>query len=118
MKNISFALTEPQVRARTKTVTRRQGWKDLKPGTRLRAVNKCQGLKPGEKPVELALIEVVDVRVEPLNRMTLEPEYGRAECAREGFPDMNPDDFVAMFCDHMAYLPPLAVRRIEFRYLT
>jgi hypothetical protein len=117
VKNISFALTQPQVSARTKTVTRRGGWKSAIPGLRLRGVNKCQGLKAGEHPVELALIEVVSVRVEPLERMTLEPEYGRAECILEGFPDMSPEDFVAMYCDHNAWLPGWPVTRIEFRYL-
>jgi hypothetical protein len=46
---ISFMLTQPQIRARTKTVTRRMGWKDLKPGTLLMAAEKCQGLGKGGK---------------------------------------------------------------------
>ena len=32
MRNISFALTTPQFKARTKTVTRRKGWLMLQPG--------------------------------------------------------------------------------------
>jgi hypothetical protein len=117
MRNISFALTQEQVRARIKTVTRRAGWANLQPGTRLRGVNKCQGLKPGEKPVSLAVIEVVDVRREALDVLERNPAYGRAECILEGFPGMEGAEFVAMFCDHMMHRPEWPVTRIEFRYL-
>jgi hypothetical protein len=48
-RNISFALTTDQVRSRTKTVTRRLGWKDLKPGTLLQPVVKAQGIPKGGK---------------------------------------------------------------------
>lgn len=37
MRCMSFALTEPQLMDGSKTVTRRTGWQDLKPGTRLPA---------------------------------------------------------------------------------
>lgn len=60
------SLTEDEVRARTKTVTRRLGWRDLKPGTRLTLVRKAMGLKNGETVVRIADIEVVSVRREPL----------------------------------------------------
>jgi hypothetical protein len=49
VRNISFALTTAQVRARTKTVTRRVGWTFLKPGDLLQPVVKCRGLKKGER---------------------------------------------------------------------
>ena len=35
MKRISFSMTEPQFVDRTKTVTRRLGWRNLKPGEHL-----------------------------------------------------------------------------------
>lgn len=44
-RNISFALTTPQFRARTKWVTRRLGWLFLKPGDTLMGVEKGMGLK-------------------------------------------------------------------------
>ena len=44
MRNMSFSATVQQVRDRTKTVTRRVGWKTLQPGEVLRAVEKGQGL--------------------------------------------------------------------------
>ena len=40
---MSVSLTEQQVRARTKTVTRRVGWLMLKPGDRLTLCRKVMG---------------------------------------------------------------------------
>lgn len=118
MKHISFFLTTPQIRARTKTVTRRMGWRDLKPGTRLWAVVKGQGLRKGERVEKLCLIEVVDVRREDLRRLMEAPAYGRRECVLEGFPHLTPDQFVEMFCaSHKGCTPDTDVTRIEFRYV-
>lgn len=92
MRNMSFALTTPQILARTKTVTRRTGWRDLKPGTLLQAIEKGQGLKKGEKVRPLAVIRVTDVRREPLALIDAD------DVAREGFQESTPAGFVAMFC--------------------
>ena len=64
MRNMSFMLTTAQIRAGTKTVTRRLGWKFLKPGDRLMACVKCQGLGKGGKIEKIREIEVVSVRQE------------------------------------------------------
>ena len=88
-RNISFALTTKQIRDRTKTVTRRKGWKFLKAGDILNACVKCMGLKPGEKIERLCQIEVTDVRVEPLDQMSSDREYGDADATAEGFPEMS-----------------------------
>jgi hypothetical protein len=115
---ISFFLTTPQIRSRTKSVTRRMGWAPLKPGTRLWACVKCQGLKKGERVERLAMIEVVEVSRERLRRMTDEPAYGRMECVAEGFPHLTPAEFVAMFCaSHKGCTPETVVTRIAFRYV-
>ena len=54
---------------------------------------------------------------EPLRRMVDEPAYGRQECVREGFPQLTPEQFVAMFCaSHKGCTPDTTVTRIEFRY--
>ena len=45
MRNISFMLTTQQFRNRTKTVTRRMGWWNLKPGDILMGVEKRQDSK-------------------------------------------------------------------------
>lgn len=111
MRNMSFSATVQQVRARTKTVTRRVGWKTLQPGEVLRAVEKGQGLRKGEKVKPIRLIEVVSVREEPLNAIT--PE----DVVREGWPQSDPEEFVAFFCDFNMHRPEWPVTRIEFKYL-
>lgn len=116
MRNISFALTTDQFRNRTKTVTRRLGWKFLKPGDVLCACVKCQGLKAGEKLDRLGVIRVVDVRREPLSAMASPITYGQVEATREGFPHLLGHQFVEMFCEHMRCHPDTEVTRIEFAY--
>lgn len=78
MRNMSFSMTTEQVRNKTKTVTRRFGWWNLKPGTKLWAVEKSQGLKKGEKIKRISQIEVVSVRAEKLQEIT------EADAIREG----------------------------------
>ena len=92
-RRMSFFLTTRQVIAREKTVTRRNvgTWTALKPGDRLIAIEKGQGLKAGEGHNVLALLEVVDVRVELLDDITAE------DCAREGFPELTPAEFCAFY---------------------
>lgn len=122
MRNMSFALTTGQIMDGTKTVTRRLGWINLKPGDQLRPVRKCMGLRPGEKlDVLRDPLTVVSVKREPLRSMTDDLEYGFAECRAEGFgshPDYHrPHDFVAMFCaTHKGCTPDTVVTRIEFSY--
>ena len=109
---MSFALTKDQLRARTKTVTRRLGWAALKPGDALWAVEKAQGLKKGEHQRKIAMIRVLSVRQEPLIDMAV------GDLAREGFPEMNVGEFVSMFCHANKCEPSIMVRRIEFEVLT
>lgn len=120
-RNISFALTTDQIRNRTKTVTRRLGWKNLKPGTVLNACVKCMGLKPGEKVQKLATIRVVDVRQESLDAMDdcgdSPWSYGNLEAKKEGFSMMTGAEFVTMFCTHMNCSDTTEVTRIEFEYI-
>lgn len=118
-RNISFALTTDQIRNRTKTVTRRLGWKNLKPGQILNACVKCMGLKPGEQIQRLGQIRVVSVKQEPLWRLVSFAEYGKQEATKEGFHGMTGNEFVSMFCEHMRPLHGVAteVTRIEFEYV-
>lgn len=118
MRNISFALTTPQLLDGSKDVTRRLGWENLRAGEVMRAIEKGQGLKAGEKVKPLAHIHLIDVRAERLDRMTTEPDYGLVEVCREGFPDMTPADFVDFFCrSHTGCYPERPVTRIEFKKL-
>lgn len=117
MRNISCSLTTEQVRARTKFVTRRLGWKFLKPDTLLRVVEKAMGLKPGEKIVPLAIVRVIYVRRERLRAMICNGNYyGRCEVELEGFPEKTPLQFVDMFCEHMGVGPDQEITRIEWKY--
>lgn len=115
MRNISFALTTPQFLDGTKDVTRRVGWLDLRPGLELCGVEKGQGLGKGGKVKRLGVIRVVAVRQEKLRRMVDEPEYGALECAREGFPNLKPQEFVHFFVTgHKGCTAESWVTRIEF----
>jgi len=100
MRLMSFALTTAQLLDGSKTVTRRVGWANLKPGDRLKAVRKAMGLKPGEKVDVLAEIEVVSVRRERLDFIN------KTDCIAEGFPHLTPGQFVEMFCKHMSITHP------------
>lgn len=120
---MSVALTEQAVRDRRKTVTRRLGWKHLKPGDQLTLCRKVMGRKRADGTVDplvrIAEVEIIDVRREPLNAITDD------DVAREGFndPAWQADPwgpagcFVAFFCQHMRCDPEDWVTRIEWRYL-
>lgn len=109
---MSVSLTEPQVLARTKTVTRRLGWTYLKPGDRLTLCRKVMGRRKGEPLVRITEVEVVDVSREPLCDIL------PAEVIAEGFPDWLPGDFIDFFCrTHKGCQPWTEVTRIEWRYL-
>lgn len=108
---MSVSLTEDAVRERRKTVTRRTGWKFLRPGDRLTLCRKVMGRKPGEPLVRIAEVEVIYVRREPLASITGD------DVSREGFPGRSPLWFVQFFTDHMGGDPRQDVTRIEWRYL-
>lgn len=118
MRNMSFALTVPQILDRSKTVTRRIGWKFLRGGETILPVRQCQGLKKGQTVEALGCpIRVVSVRLEWLRAMTDDLDYGFNETKLEGFDNMWPDEFVAMFCrTHKRCTPETVVTRIEFAY--
>ena len=115
LRNISFALTVDQFLDGSKDVTRRLGWEFLKPGDKLMACEKCQGIKKGGL-VRLGVIEVIHVRRESLKAL-YETNYGCREAMREGFPQMTGYDFVHMFCEHMQCESSTEVTRIEFKNL-
>ena len=118
MRNMSFAMTTPQIRNESKTVTRRFGWYFLKKGDQLKPVEKCQGLRRGEK-VKYILptgrcIEVVSAKKEPLSLID------QADCVKEGFPDLTPKEFIQMLIDHnkpKKLSPFIDCNRIEFKYV-
>lgn len=120
---MSVAFTEDAVRNRTKTVTRRKGWWEDKNGRRLvkvgdtlKLVRKSMGRKPGEPIVIVAEVEVVDIRREPLDYAIY--AYGTDEMRREGFPGLDPREFVQKyFVDAQGMNPREFITRIQWRYL-
>ena len=110
-RHMSFAMTTAQVRARTKTVTRRFGWKFLKAGDRVWAVEKAMGLKKGEAVKKICLIEIISTRWEPLSAITVD------DVAAEGFGHWTPFDFITFLCGHYGCDPDKPVNRIEFKYV-
>jgi hypothetical protein len=109
---MAVSLTEPQVRARTKTVTRRAGWRMLHVGDQLTLCRKVMGRRRGELLDRIAAVEVTSVRREPLDAITA------ADVAAEGFPHMTPAQFVAFFCrTHRGCAPDTEITRIEWCYI-
>lgn len=124
MRNISCRLTTAQIISRIKRVTRRVGWTYLRPGDRLCAIEKGQGLKKGEHVKRLAVLRVLDVRFEPLERLFEDLDYGLREVTLEGFPpapgvaaEWAIETFVGMFLDtHDGVNLRTPLTRIEFDY--
>jgi hypothetical protein len=115
---MAFSHTAAQILDRSKTVTRRTGWRYLKAGDLLQAVEKSRGLKKGERVRELAVLRVVNVRVEPLSRLVTDARYAEDELPREGFPCWSRDEFVAMFMRvNRLTSTVVTVTRVEFEYV-
>lgn len=120
-RNMSFSQTTEQMRARTKSVTRRIGWENLTAGEFVMAIEKGQGLRKGEKVKPIGLIRIVSVRRERLNRLLLVPDYGASEMTLEGFPPghrkHDPRVFVTEFWNGTGTPPGEMVTRIEFEFV-
>lgn len=117
---MSVTFTEQAVLDRTKTVTRRKGWTFLKPGDHLALCRKVMGRKPGEPLVRLAMAEVVHVQRHPLSLLlACDPQEAAEEMVREGFPGLDPRDFIdRYFVQAQGMAVDDVVTRIEWRYLT
>lgn len=110
--NMSFYLTTRQVAAREKDVTRRNGWHRARVGQVVQPIIKGQGLKRGERVEKIGgPIRFVGVRREPLNAITA------ADVRREGFPNLTPAEFVALYRRANGGKRNQIVTRIEFEYL-
>lgn len=115
--NMSVSMTTAQCVAFEKTVTRRNGWWNVKVGQIIQLIKKGQGLKKGEKVERIHRVQVLSARAERLDALSSMPEYGWREMAREGFPQMEPEDFIKMYCKANKSKQTDMVNRIEFRYL-
>lgn len=127
---MSVAFTEAAVRDRRKTVTRRKGWWIDKRGRRLLDVGdqltlcrKVMGRKKGEPIVRVAQVVVTALRREPLCAIAgpyVINEDGSTtypEMVAEGFPDMDPHEFMRRFFFPQGIGVMDDVTRIEWRYL-
>lgn len=120
---LSVTLTEPQVLARTKTVTRRLGWwtdrhgrRLVEVGDELHLVRKSQGRRRSDGTVE-PLVVLAAVRVVGVTRERLD-EISPEDVVAEGFPEWSPDEFVEFFCStHRGCTPSSVVTRIEWAYI-
>ena len=109
---MSVSLTTPQVLARTKVVTRRRGWLNLRGGDELTLCRKVMGRRKGEPLVRLTDVRVLSVRRERLYAVTAD------EVVCEGFPEMTAAEFVEFFCrTHKGCTPETEVTRIRWLYL-
>ncbi|HUX79060.1 MAG TPA: ASCH domain-containing protein [Alphaproteobacteria bacterium] len=120
MRNMSFMLTKERIKKQQKTVTRRFGWWFLKPGDLIQPVEKCMGLKKGQKVVRIGCpIEIVSCRSEfdCAEHEGIYP-YGVAkeECALEGFPELSPDQFVGLLRVLSVHKGQVC-NRIQFKYV-
>ncbi|WP_433603724.1 hypothetical protein ACQPXH_33230 (plasmid) [Nocardia sp. CA-135953] len=113
---MAVSLTEAQVRDRSKTVTRRMGWRNLSAGERLTLCRKVMGRRRADGRVE-PLVRIVDVEVLAVQRERLDA-ITPDEVVAEGFPEMTPEQFVDFFCgSHRGCTPDSTVTRIQWRYL-
>lgn len=118
MRHMSFALTTAQVRAHQKSVTRRFAWWGLLAGVRLLAVEKSQGLKRGERVVVICPIRILSARPERFDELVRPGSpYGGEEMVLEGFPGLDPMDFIFRYMERYPERDPDAiVNRIQFDY--
>lgn len=122
---MSVAMTTDAVIARRKTVTRRKGWwldkngrRLLHAGDTLTLCRKVQGRKPGEPIERLAEVEVLSVARQSLARLHEAGTWAESEVATEGFPGMDPKEFVRrFFVEAQGMTSWNAVTRIEWRYI-
>ncbi len=111
MRRMSFFLTQEQVLSQTKTVTRRDGWRSLMPGDLIQPIVKGMGLKKGEKQQLIGCpILIKSISVQRLHQIT------KADCILEGFPDMEPEDFIKLYLRANGGTRNKTINRIEFEY--
>ena len=109
---MAVSLTEPQVRDRSKTVTRRTGWRMLRAGDQITLCSKVMGRRPGEPLARITDVEITSVRRERLDAITA------ADVSAEGFPQMTTAEFISFFCaTHRGCQPRTEITRIQWRYL-
>ena len=105
---MSVALTIDAVKARTKTVTRRNPdtWGNLRPGDGLTLIEKGMGLPKGSKQVVLAEVVVISNQIETLGQVD------EREVWLEGLGQMSPTEFRQFWARSHGH-PELGVRPLD-----
>jgi hypothetical protein len=127
---MSVSHTTQAVIERRKTVTRRLGWKFLKPGDRLTLCRKVQGRRRRDGTVEplerLAEVEIANIAIMPLDLSfisypgDIEREgVSVEEWDRYRYDPWAPLDlaWIKWFAATMGCEPATQITRIEWRYL-
>jgi hypothetical protein len=121
MRRMAFPDTASEVRERMQTVTRRPGWRFLKPGDLVLAIDSRphgHAASAGAAAHELAVLRIRDVRVEPLSRLAGDATYAEDELPREGLPCWSTDHFIATFLRrHRLKSADVDITRIEFEHV-
>lgn len=108
---MSFSLTKRQIANQEKTVTRRQGWTNLKVGDIIQPIEKGMGLKKGQKQQLIGCpIIITAITSEPIEQIGIE------DVVLEGFQDMSVEQFILMYCKANKVKPSDSCRRIAFDY--
>lgn len=115
---MSVALTIDQVVKRQKNQTRRVNWwldkngnRILCAGSQVMLCKKVRGRRAGEPLEPLTIVDVVDVRREPLEAITPEDVVG------EGFLQWSVGQFIDFYCrTHRGVTPASEITRIEWVY--
>jgi hypothetical protein len=125
MKTMQFRHTADRIKDRSQTVTRRLSAKGIKVGDLLEAINqRTPGGSGSPARIEgsLTVVQVTDVRQEPLKTVTDDLDYGFEETSKEGYleghPRHWPSEFVEFICaSNSGCTPDTIVTRIEFKYI-
>ena len=114
---MSCSATEQAVVDRTKTVTRRLGWRFLEPGDQLTLCRKVMGRKRADGTVE-PLVRLAEVTVESVVFEPLWMIAWRADdVAREGVPDVEtPTAFIEFYSAAFSCNHETVITRIEWSY--
>jgi hypothetical protein len=111
MRRMSFSLTKEAIITQRKTVTRRQGWSNLKVGDIIQPIEKGMGLKKGEKQKLLGCpIVITSIELEPIEAIEI------YDVVLEGFHDFTTEEFINMYCKANKVKPYQDCHVIRFDY--
>lgn len=123
-KLMSVAYTTEHCRQRVKHVTRRRNWWLDKNGRLLLNTGDTLALCPRVRGLArealdiVAVVKVDSLRREPLRRLLDDPGYGAEEMTLEGFPGMDPAEFIRRYFTPQRIGLDDEVTRIQWTYVS